>query len=144
MEYPALIQELAKVLGISLEFSESGTCGVLFDQDEILFEIHENRLFIMADLGPSEGREDAAMRLLTAANLGMETGFACAGIDEARGEFTLCRILEGDLAYADFEKILTLFVSVVRYWKKWIALPKQESAEGNSSVPNLNANSVRV
>lgn len=126
MQYTTLIQELSKVLGISLEFTDKGTCGVLFDQDEVIFEIQENRLFIIADIGASEGRDDAALRLLAAGNLGLETGFACVGIDEEHGQFTLCRILEGDLEYAEFEKIVTLFISVVRYWKKWIALPRQE------------------
>jgi len=123
MEFKALIRELGSVLDIDLAFSGEGTCGVFFDEDEIHFEISEGRLFIMADLGPCEGRDDVAPRLLRAANLGLETGFACIGMDDAHGQFTLCRILEGDLAYPDFEKILTIFVGAVRYWKNWLKVP---------------------
>ncbi len=129
MQYSSLIQELGHTLGFDLAFTDAGTCGVFFDDDEILFEMNEGRLFIMADLGPSEGRDDAAMRMLCAANLGLETGFSCIGIDESREQFTLCRILEGDLAYSDFEKILTLFVAAVRYWKEWLSLPREAKHE---------------
>ena len=135
MDYSVLIQELGNALGIELAFSDAGTCGVFFDQDEILFEVNEGRLFIMADLGPSEGRSDAAMRLLRAANLGLETGFACAGLDEARGQFTLCRVLEGDLPYADFEKLLAVFVGAVRYWKEWLALPPSSAQQEERPFP---------
>ena len=135
MEYSALIRELGNVLGIDLALTDAGTCGVFFDEDEVMFEVSEERLFIMADLGPSEGRSDAALRLLRAANLGLETGFACAGLDEARGQFTLCRVLEGDLAYADFEKMLTVFVGAVRYWKEWLALPPSAETQGESPLP---------
>ncbi len=135
MEYPALIRELGNTLGFSLAFSDEGTCGVFFDDDEVMFELNENRLFIMADIGTAEGREDACMRMLKAANLGLETGFACVGIDDARGQFTLCRVLEGDLSYADFEKILTIFVGALRYWKDWLAQPFSSPAQNDLSLP---------
>jgi hypothetical protein len=131
MEYTSLLRELGNALGFDLALSDAGTCGIVFDEDEVMFEISEGRLFITADLGPSEGREDACMSMLKAANLGLETGFSCIGIDEVRGQFTLCRILEGDLAYPDFERVLAVFVRAVRYWKKWLALPPETA----SSVP---------
>lgn len=127
MEYSALIRELGGVLGFDLAFSADGTCGVFFDEDEIFFELNDKRLFIMAELGSSEGRELDCMRLLKAANLGLETGFSCIGIDEVSGQFTLCRVLEGDVAYPDFEQILTIFVGAVRYWKEWLSLPPEEA-----------------
>lgn len=132
MEYSALLRELGGVLGFDLAFSDVGTCGVLFDDDEIVFEINENRLFIMADLGPSEGHEDACVRMLKAANNGLETGFSCIGLDEMRGQFTLCRILEGDVGYHEFEKILTIFLGAVRYWKKWLSLPPDEPSSAET------------
>ncbi len=135
MEYAALIRELGNVLGIDLALTEAGTCGVFFDEDEVMFEVSEERLFIMADLGPSEGREDAHARLLRASNLGLETGFSCLGIDENSGQFTLCRVLEGDMAYPEFERILTVFVGAVRYWKEWLALPPSASQQGESPFP---------
>ena len=134
MEYPALMRELGTTLGFDLAFSDAGTCGVFFDDDEICFELDDNRLFIMADLGSSEGREADYERILKAANLGLETGFSCIGIDEAHGQFTLCRVLEGDLAYADFEKILTIFVGAVRYWKKWLSLPPEQSSSSEAPL----------
>lgn len=134
MEYSALIRELGTALGIGLELSEQGTCGVFFDDDEVMFETNDGRLFIMADLGSSLGREDAAVRLLQAANLGLETGFSCIGIDEGREQFTLCRVLEGDLAYPDFEKALSLFVKAMRFWKEWLALPPEDAAGSGPSA----------
>ena len=135
MEYSALIRELGNVLGIELALSDEGTCGVFFDEDEVMFEVSEERLFIMADIGQAQGRDDAALRLLRAANLGLETGFACAGLDEERGQFTLCRVLEGDLAYPDFEKILTVFVGALRYWKEWLALAPSDAPQEESPLP---------
>ena len=144
MEYAALIRELGTVLGIGLELSEQGTCGVFFDDDEVLFELNDGRLFIMADLGPSQGREDAAMRLLQAANLGLETGFSCLGIDAAREQFTLCRVLEGDLAYPDFEKMLAIFVRAMRFWKEWLALPPADPAGQSSSMDGIQSFAMRA
>ncbi|MGX8718896.1 MAG: type III secretion system chaperone [Desulfovibrio sp.] len=135
MEYSALVSALGVNLGFELALSDAGTCGVFFDRDEVMFEVSEERLFIMADLGPSEGREDAHARLLRASNLGLETGFSCLGIDENSGQFTLCRVLEGDMAYPEFERILTVFVGAVRYWKEWLALPPSASQQGESPFP---------
>lgn len=128
MEYESLLGELGATLGFELKLSEQGTCGVLLDEDRINFEINDGRLFIIADLASSEGRDKDSVQLLKAANLGLQTGFACIGIDEASGQFTLCRVLEGNLTFIDFEKILTLFVRAVRYWKKWLALPPSQTA----------------
>ncbi|MBQ7608512.1 MAG: type III secretion system chaperone [Desulfovibrionaceae bacterium] len=144
MDYSSLVRELGGVLGFELTFSDKGTCGVFFDNDEVLFEVGDGRMFIMADLGSSEGREDAYARLLTAGNLGLETGFSCIGIDEQRGQFTLCRVLEGDLAYPDFEKLLTVFVSAVRYWKKWLSLPPEQPASADDSYLRFTQNSINV
>ena len=135
MEYMSLLRELSNALGFDLALSDAGTCGIVFDEDEVMFEINENRLFIMADLGSSEGREDACVSMLKAANLGLETGFSCIGIDEVRGQFTLCRILEGDLAYPDFEKLLAVFVGAVRYWKEWLALPPSSAQQEERPFP---------
>ena len=128
MQFASLIQELGQTLGISLTLPESGTCGVIFDEDEVSFEVNDGRLFIMADIAPAEGHEEALPRLLRAANLGLETGYSCIGIDDKSGEFTLCRILEGEWSYPEFEKALSIFVPAVRYWKSWLALPAPETA----------------
>ncbi|MBP3731445.1 MAG: type III secretion system chaperone [Mailhella sp.] len=134
MEYTSLLRELSSTLGFDLAISDSGTCGIIFDEDEVMFEINEKRLFIIADLGSCNGREDACMSLLKASNLGLETGFSCLGIDDARDQFTLCRILEGDLSYPDFEKLLAIFVEAVRYWKKWLSLPPSDAYKETPAI----------
>ena len=136
MDGKRLMKELGEALGFSLEMSEQNTCAVIFDQDEIIFEQHEDQLYIIADLGPSAGRPDAHKRLLEANCLGAQSGQACLGLDVRREVFTLHRILDGELSYAEFEKILTLFIRAVRYWKEWLAQPASGQAEGTSFVPN--------
>jgi len=142
MDHSDLIRELGIALGIRLEPDGEGSCGVFFGDDEIHFEAGDGRLSIMADLGPSEGREDAAARLLKAASLGLETGFACVGIDDMRGQFTLCRTLEEDLTYRGFEEILSTFVGAVRYWKEWLALPPRTAAVSDAAF--LDAGALRL
>ena len=144
MDYPSLVRGLGVVLGFDLMFSDNGTCGVLFDNDEVLFEINDDRMFIMADLGSCEGREDAYPRLLKSSHLGLETGFACIGIDEVRGQFTLCRVLEGNLAYSDFEKILTVFIGAVRYWKNWLSQPKEQSVSTKDFQPPFTIGGIKI
>jgi hypothetical protein len=128
MQFASLIQELGEKLGMDLDLPESRVCVVIFDEDEVSFELNDGRLFIMADLGPAEGHDADLPRLLSAANLGQETGYSCLGIDDMRGQFTLCRILEGEWTYPEFEKALSIFVPAVRYWKSWLALPAPETA----------------
>ena len=130
MDGKRLMKELGEALGFSLEMSEQNTCAVIFDQDEIIFEQHEDQLYIIADLGPSAGRPDAHKRLLEANCLGAQSGQACLGLDVRREVFTLHRILDGELSYAEFEKILTLFIRAARYWKEWLSLqaPEQTAA----------------
>ena len=136
MNGKALIGELGKALGFALEMSDQNTCGVFFDQDEVVFEQHEDQLYIMADLGSAAGRRDAHTRLLEANCLGAQSGQACLGLDSQREVFTLHRILVGELTYGEFEKILTLFIRAVRYWKEWLAQPASGQAEGTSFLLN--------
>lgn len=145
MQFPALITELGQTLGMKLALPESGTCGVIFDEDEVSFELNDGRLFIMADIAPAEGHEADLPRLLRAANLGLETGYACIGIDDKSGQFTLCRILEGDWTYPDFEKALSVFVLAVRYWRDWLALPASGAAKSSEFEPfDLQAGALRI
>ncbi len=136
MNGKALIRDLGEALGFNLEMSEQNTCGVFFDEDEVVFEMHDNQLYIMADLGPAAGRKDAHTRLLEANCLGAQSGQACLGLDAQREVFTLHRILEGELTSAEFEKALTLFIRAVRYWKEWLSQPAPEQAAETSFVPN--------
>lgn len=124
MNSELLISELGRTLGIDLKLSEAGTCGVFFDKDEVFFERHEGQLYLIADLGPAAGREDAYRRLLEADYLGHECGQGAVGIDANRREFVLHRVLDGEMGYPEFEKILTAFVQAVRYWKEWMTRPQ--------------------
>ena len=124
MNAHALIQKLGEALGFKLELSHQHTCAVFFDHDEIIFEKHEDQLYIIADLGSAEGRADAHTRLLEANYLGAESGQACFGLDIKRQVFTLHRILDGELSYEQFEQILLMFIRAMRYWKEWLAQPQ--------------------
>jgi len=130
----SLIQKLGETLGFTLELSNQNTCGVFFDEDEIIFEQHKDQLYIMADLGSSIGREDAYMRLLEANCMGAQSGQACIGLDSQREVFTLHRILDGELSYEEFERILTLFIRAIRYWKEWLV---QNPSLGTSEEPSV-------
>ena len=136
MNGKALIRELGEALGIKLELSDQNTCGVFFDEDEVVFEMHDGQLYVMADIGPAAGRKDAHTRLLEADCLGAESGQACIGLDAQREVFTLHRILEGELTSAEFANVMTLFIRALRYWKEWLARPASEQAERTSFVPN--------
>ncbi len=130
-----MMQKLGEALGFTLEMSAQDTCAVIFDQDEVIFEQHEDQLYLIADLASSAGREDAYARLLEANCMGAQSGQACLGLDVQREVFTLHRILEGELPYEEFEKILTLFIRAVRYWKEWLSLPVSGQAAESSAMP---------
>ncbi|MBP3731399.1 MAG: type III secretion system chaperone [Mailhella sp.] len=136
MDAKRLMQELGDALGFELAMSKQGTCAVLFDDDEIVFEQHEAQLYIMADLGPSAGRSDAHARLLEANCLGAQSGQACIGLDAQSEVFTLHRIVDGDMPYTEFEKILTLFIRALRYWKEWLSQPAPEQALSPAATPH--------
>lgn len=122
MDAKNLVEELGTTLGIRLQFSDQGVCTVLFDQDEISFEQHDNLLYMIADLGASLDREDVYTRLMEANYLGAETGLATIGIDKTKQNFVLHRVFEGDLDYKTFEEATVLFVKACRYWKQWLAV----------------------
>ena len=136
MNIVQLIGELSHALGIELKLSDAGTCGVFFDEDEIFFERHENQLYLIAVLGPDIGRGDAYRRMLEANYLGHECGQCTIGLDANRREFVLHRVLDGEMGYPEFEKILTVFVQVVRYWKRWLEQPIKEAQSAASHFPD--------
>jgi hypothetical protein len=128
MDFPTLVSDLGRRLGLSLNLEENGSCGVTFGDDEIGMELVDGRLFLISHLASSLGHETDCARLLNAAHMGLESGFANFGIDEAAGEFTLTRTLEGSMSPEAFEKALVLFVRSVRYWKAWLTLPASEQS----------------
>ncbi len=123
MEFSELITAFGNRLNLQLSLSAENTCGIELDDGQVTFELIENRLFLVTDLGSSSGHEGDLERILRAQNLGLETGFCIIGIDSSREQFTLCRVLEGEMDIDAFEKAVTLFVRTMRYWKEWIGLP---------------------
>lgn len=126
MDFPTLVSNLGRRLGLSLSLEENGSCGLTFGEDEIGMELVDGRLFLLSHLASSLGHESDCARLLNAAHMGLESGFANFGIDKATNEFTLTRTLEGSMTQEAFEKALVLFVRSVRYWKAWLSLPASE------------------
>ena len=127
-----LISELGLNLGIDLKLSEENTCGIFFDNDEVIIEFNEGQLYLIADLCSSAGREDLFGRLLAANFLGQESGQAVLSLDTSREEFTLHRIIEEDISYPKFEKILSVFVQSLRFWKNWLANPDEQKNDDNA------------
>lgn len=119
MNAAELVTELGTKLGISLSLGESGTCRVYFD-DVVDFELSRDSLYIMAEIAPAYGREDAYARLLTANWLGAESDGACIGLDANRDAFALYAVFHGDVPYENFEERLILFIRALRYWKDWL------------------------
>lgn len=122
MRTTELVAELGARLGIELRLNDEGTCRVSFDNDDVDFELSGEALYIMADIAPATGREDAYGRLLKANWLGAESGGASIGLDAGRDVFALYAVERGDVAYEAFEARLVLFLKALRYWKEWLAL----------------------
>lgn len=123
MNAEGLIKELGRTLGAPMELSPVGTCRAAFDGDVIEFEKVEDDLWIMADLGSAQNREDAVASLLAGNRLGIQTGGATIALDEERGMFTMHMELWGEMPYPTFEAKLTMFIKALRWWKDWLALP---------------------
>ena len=138
-----LVGELGARLGISLALSESGTCRVSFDSDDVDFEQSGDSLYIMAEIASAAGREDAYARLLAANWLGAESGGACIGLDAERNAFALYTVEHGDVPYEDFEARLTLFIRALRYWKEWLAQPAV-SAPASPVGESFSAGMIRI
>lgn len=132
-----LVAELGANLGISLQMSDAGTCRVIFGDDAVDFEQSGETLYIMAELAPATGREDAYARLLAANWLGAESGGACIGLDEEKNAFALWATERGDVSYPEFEARLALFVKALRYWKEWLSLPAATPANRAEDQQNL-------
>ncbi|MBQ9274275.1 MAG: type III secretion system chaperone [Succinivibrio sp.] len=121
MNASELIVSLGNRLGIGeLALSPEGTCSVIFDQDEVAFEVNSDRLFLIADIGPATGREDMYNALLRANHLGNGSAFGNLGLDWERDVFCLSKVIEADETEELFENQLALFVKTLRYWKEYL------------------------
>ncbi len=123
MSCAELIHQLGQKLNISdLSLTEDNTCGVLFDDDDVLFENVNGNLFIVAEIGSvDENERNKFFALFMDANhLGHGTAYGSIGYDEQRDIFTLTRIVSEDIEYEKFEEQLVVFLKTLRYWKRYI------------------------
>lgn len=121
MNEQELISAFGKKIGLpELSISNEHGCAVTFDQDEVVFEILDNRLFLIADLGPTTGHENLYTTLLEANHLGKSSGFGSLGIDPDRDSFTLSRVLIGPYEIDLFINQVALFVKNIRHWKRYL------------------------
>ena len=128
MTHHELLRKLGETAGIELELSGVSTAAAKFDGDEVNFESNGERLYIYADIAPSEGREADFGKLLELNNFFAGTDGAVIGLDRERGTFTLCRMVEGDVEYAAFERAVAGFVTALR-------LIRRELSEDEGSAP---------
>ena len=128
MTHHELLRNLGETAGIELELSGVNTAAVKFDGDEVNFESDGGRLYICADIASAEGREADFGKLLESNNLFAGTDGATIGLDRARGTFTLCRMVDGEVEYATFERAVASFVTALR-------LVRSELSEGGGTAP---------
>lgn len=127
MKYTELIYAFGNRAGLeNLSFNNKGICAVRFDDDEIIFELNGNRLFVIADIDiVTEKSEVFHKAMLEGNHFGHKTGFSCLGLDRRTGSYTLTRIFEGEVELDPFIKEIELFVRALRYWKRQLNGEKQ-------------------
>ena len=103
-----------------LVLSEQGVCSVFFDDDEVVFECNDDRLFIFAEIGSAQGRQDLYLELMQANHLGLGAAYGSIGLDVNKESFTQTRVFEGDITYGLFEKRVADFIIALRYWKRYL------------------------
>jgi hypothetical protein len=136
MTYDEIISELGKNIGINdLCFSNEDNCSVIFDKkDEIVFEKSDGRMFMIANLGASQGKEDVYRMLLEGNYLGKFSAFGSIGINTDLEEFTLTRVFEGELDYREFEQSLAFFIVSMRKLKDLIIKGNDHQNIGRASL----------
>lgn len=137
-----LIKELGARVGISLALNENGLCSVIFDNDTVDFELSGNDLYLIAELGfvQAGADKDFYVQLLEANYLGTKTAGAAISLDPDReNTIMLHKKLATPMEYADFENAVEFFVKAVRYWKKFIALPRTQK---KNAPANMDYNSM--
>lgn len=136
-----LIKELGARTGISLALNENGLCSVNFDKDTVDFELSGNDLYLIAELGFVQAEDkDFYKQLLEANFLGTKTAGAALSLDPNKeNTVVLHKKLAMPMEYADFENAVEFFVKAVRYWKKFIALPRSQR---NDAVNTMDYNAM--
>lgn len=137
MSCAELIHQLGQKLNISdLALTENNTCGILFDEDDVLFENTHKHIFIVAEIGRAEDNvKDKLFNVFMDANhLGHGTAYGSIGFDEQRSVFTITRVVDEDIEYEKFEDQLVLFLKALRYWKRYM----QDGAQSDEKSRNEN------
>lgn len=144
MENRELLKQLGHTLGLELYISPEGVCRIYFDSDAVDFELAEQGIFLIAELGylPDRNCERFCRELLSANLLGAETAGATLGLDSAKDELILHKNLGNSLDYHEFEAELENFVKALRHWKSRI-LAQSLHNEGDEAH-FLSEYSVRV
>ena len=137
MTHHELLRKLGETAGIKLELSGSNTAAAKFDGDEVNFESDGGRLYIYADIASAEGHEADFGKLLELNNLFAGTDGATIGLDRARGAFTLCRMVEGDVEYGAFERTVASFVTALRLVRRDLAEVGDSSPEPQPGLDHL-------
>ncbi len=139
MNYTELIDTFGNRIGIDgLAFSRQGSCSVSFDDDELIFELNGNRLFVISDIDIAEDESEALHRVMLEGNhFGYKTGFSCLGLDRRTGSYTLSRVFEGEIEIETFMKEIELFVRALRYWKQYLNGGTTEQKEEFSFPTNV-------
>ena len=136
MNFDNLMSQLGNTVHLDLKFSDNGTVSVMFDEDEVFFEKYENQLYIFAEIGTAKDNTFVLKRILSANYLGNETGQGVISINDTDNSFTLHRLIDGEISYREFEKILTIFIKAVRYWKEWLLIPYEEILDNKAEKNN--------
>jgi len=121
MNHDELINKLGSMIDLEgLSFDDDGSCSVVFDDDEVFFEKADNHLFMFAPLCPVNGSEKLYREILEANFLSADNGSCTIAIDPYQDEYAVIRIIDGEVSYETFERILLAFIKCLRKWKKRI------------------------
>ena len=135
MEATELLSRLGRELGLSLHISDEGVCRIYFDNDTIDFEMIDDGVCIIAEVGylPPQGCERQCRALLAANLFGIETAGATLSLDAAIDTVFLHMIYRNNSNYYDFEAAIGRFLKVLRHWKG--QLRTRSLQEEEQSVP---------
>ncbi|SFS49465.1 Tir chaperone protein (CesT) family protein [Succinivibrio dextrinosolvens] len=135
-----LIRQLGQKIGIDdLSFSNDNNCGVLFDEDDVLFELTNGNLFIAAEIGHVENSERAKFFeiFMSSNHLGQGAALGSIGFDAERDMFTLTRVLPENMDYNKFEEALVIFIRALRQLKSKLQDGVDTSDENQNSFSIL-------
>ena len=136
-----LVRQLGQKIGIDdLVLSSDNSCGVLFDKDDVLFELTNGNLFIAAEIGQVEKADRAKFFefFMEANHLGHDSAFGSIGYDAEREMFTLTRVLPENTEYDKFEEAVVLFIRALRQLKKQLqeGVGNSENTQNSFSILN--------